>query len=84
MPGKYVTVDAVATFVHHRGPTTLPGHPPDTSRGRVVLCLHDAGGNGGGFTPRSDIPVDTNDFAAAPAGGGGSSPSAPADDDIPF
>ena len=42
----------------------------------------DAGGNGGGFTPRSDIPVDTEDFAAAPAGG--ASPSAPADDDIPF
>ena len=43
----------------------------------------DAGGNGGGFTPRSDIPADTGDFAAAPAGGG-SGPSAPADDDIPF
>ncbi len=45
------------------------------------------GGNGGGFAPRSDVPVDTNDFAAAPAGGGGApngSPSAPADDDIPF
>ena len=41
------------------------------------------GGNGGGFTPRSDIPADTGDFAAAPAGGG-SAPSAPADDDIPF
>ena len=40
------------------------------------------GGNGGGFTPRSDIPADTGDFAAAPAGGSGS--SAPADDDIPF
>ena len=41
-----------------------------------------AGGNG--FTPRSDIPVDTNDFAAAPAGplGGGSSDAG--DDDIPF
>ena len=37
---------------------------------------------GNGFTARSDIPVDTNDFAAAPAGGS-SSPSAP-DDDIPF
>jgi single-strand DNA-binding protein len=44
----------------------------------------DAGGGGGGFTPRSDIPVDTGDFAAAPAGNGGRSPSAPADDDIPF
>jgi single-strand DNA-binding protein len=44
------------------------------------------GGNGGSFTPRSDIPVDTNDFAAAPAGGSSTSasPSAPADDDIPF
>jgi single-strand DNA-binding protein len=44
------------------------------------------GGGAGGFTPRSDVPVDTGDFAAAPAGGGapnGHSPSA-ADDDIPF
>jgi single-strand DNA-binding protein len=38
------------------------------------------GGAGNGFTPRSDIPVDTQDFAAAPA----PSSSAPADDDIPF
>jgi single-strand DNA-binding protein len=37
-------------------------------------------GNGGGFTPSSDIPADTTDFAGAPAGGGGSPP----DDDIPF
>jgi single-strand DNA-binding protein len=44
----------------------------------------DAGGSSGGFTPRSDIPVDTDDFAAAPAGGGGGPSSAPADDDIPF
>jgi single-strand DNA-binding protein len=41
------------------------------------------GGGGNGFTPRSDIPVDTNDFAAAPTGGSSSSSSAP-DDDIPF
>jgi single-strand DNA-binding protein len=40
------------------------------------------GGNGGGFTAsRTDVPVNTDDFAAAPVGGG---PSAPADDDIPF
>ncbi|MEA2248524.1 MAG: single-strand DNA-binding protein [Solirubrobacteraceae bacterium] len=39
----------------------------------------DEGGQGNGFSARSDIPVDTNDFAAAPAGR-----SAPADDDIPF
>jgi single-strand DNA-binding protein len=44
----------------------------------------DAGpSSGGGFTPRSDIPVDTGDFA--PVGGNGSSrPADPADDDIPF
>jgi single-strand DNA-binding protein len=40
---------------------------------------------GGGFTPRSDIPVDTGDFAAAPAANGTATPSpAAADDDIPF
>jgi single-strand DNA-binding protein len=39
----------------------------------------DEGGQSNGFSARSDIPVDTNDFAAAPAGR-----SAPADDDIPF
>jgi single-strand DNA-binding protein len=44
-------------------------------------------GGGGGFTPRSDVPVDTNDFASAPPAGvanGSASSSAPADDDIPF
>ena len=39
-------------------------------------------GGGGGFTPRSDVPVDTNDFATAPSAP--SSPAAVADDDIPF
>lgn len=36
-------------------------------------------GNGGGFTPRSDVPADTSDFEGAPAGGG-----AGGEDDIPF
>jgi len=35
------------------------------------------GGQSNGFTPRSDIPVDTGDCVAAPAGGA-------SDDDIPF
>ena len=39
------------------------------------------GGGGNGFTPRSDIPVDTNDYQ--PAGVSSGAP-APADDDIPF
>ena len=44
------------------------------------------GQQSGGFTPRSDIPVDTGDFASpTPVGaGGGNGASAPADDDIPF
>jgi 3-oxoadipate enol-lactonase len=43
---KYVTIGGLATLVHHRGVTTLPGHPPDCGLGATVLCLHDAGGNG--------------------------------------
>jgi single-strand DNA-binding protein len=35
------------------------------------------GENGGRFTPQSDVPADTADFASAPAGSAG-------DDDIPF
>jgi single-strand DNA-binding protein len=44
----------------------------------------DAGGNGNGFTPRSDVPADTRDFepAGTPAGGGSSSGAG--EDDIPF
>jgi pimeloyl-ACP methyl ester carboxylesterase len=54
VPCKYVPVDGVATFVHHRGRTTLPGLPPDTSQGEVVLCLHDAGDNGNVFAALLD------------------------------
>ena len=46
----------------------------------------DAGGapgqQQGGFTPKSDVPTDTSDFASAPVGGGTAPP--PPDDDIPF
>lgn len=43
------------------------------------------GGNGGGFSAsRSDVPINTDDFAAAPVGGGGGGSSSAADDDIPF
>ena len=41
------------------------------------------GAQTGGFTPRSDVPVDTSDFATAAAPVGGGSPPA-SDDDIPF
>ena len=37
-------------------------------------------GAGNGFTPHSDVPADTSDFAPQPVG----ARNAPADDDIPF
>jgi single-strand DNA-binding protein len=53
-----------------------------------VQFLGSAGGEGGGgFTPRSDVPVSTDDFAPAPVGGGGGGGmggGSIADDDIPF
>jgi pimeloyl-ACP methyl ester carboxylesterase len=49
VPAKYQTIGDVATLVYHRGPTTLPGAPPDVTVGKPVLCIHDAGGNGNGF-----------------------------------
>ena len=45
MPHKYFSVDDIATYVHHAPPTTLPGEPPDLSRGETLLYLHGAGGN---------------------------------------
>ena len=49
MPHKYFTLEGVATYIHHAGPTTLPGVAPDRSRGETVLCLHGAGSNGAIF-----------------------------------
>ena len=43
----------------------------------------DGQGGGGGFTPRSDVPVNESDFQPAGAASGNGAPSA-ADDDIPF
>jgi single-strand DNA-binding protein len=41
----------------------------------------DSGGGSNGFTPRSDVPANTDDFQPVTTGGGASSA---ADDDIPF
>lgn len=49
VPQKYLHVGDVATLIHHRGPTTLPGQPPETDRGATIICLHDAGTNGRQF-----------------------------------
>jgi hypothetical protein len=54
VPAKYQTIGAVATLVQHRGRTTLPGTPPDTTAGPVVLCVHDAGMGGGSFAELMD------------------------------
>ena len=47
-----------------------------------------SGGGGGGFTPRSDVPVSTDDFTPVGANSGNSGysggSSSAADDDIPF
>ena len=43
----------------------------------------DDGQGGGGFTPRSDVPVNESDFQPAGSPSGNGAPSA-ADDDIPF
>jgi pimeloyl-ACP methyl ester carboxylesterase len=51
VPYKYVSVGGTATYVHHAGPTTLPGKPPDLSRGRPVVCLHGSSLNQAVFDP---------------------------------
>ena len=43
------------------------------------LGSREGGENGGRFTPQSDVPADTADFAQAPVAAGGTT-----DDDIPF
>ena len=44
------------------------------------LGSREGGENGGRFTPQSDVPADTADFAQAPVATGGTT----TDDDIPF
>ena len=51
---KYVTVGGVATLVHHRGRTTLPGSSPNTDQGATIVCCHDAGSDGKQFADLMD------------------------------
>ncbi|MCU1504002.1 MAG: alpha/beta hydrolase, partial [Ilumatobacteraceae bacterium] len=60
MPAKYFTIDSVATFVHHRGPTTLPGRPPAAADGATIVCVHDVAGNGHVFTGVLDALADAH------------------------
>ncbi|MBA3408150.1 MAG: single-stranded DNA-binding protein [Solirubrobacterales bacterium] len=50
---------------------------------QFLSSREDGQGGGGGFTPRSDVPVNESDFQPAGAPSGNGAPSA-ADDDIPF
>jgi single-strand DNA-binding protein len=61
----------------------------DISADSVVPVVRDGqrgqgSGQSNGFTPRSDVPANTDDFQQPVASGGGGYRSAPADDDIPF
>jgi len=62
--GKRQTVEIIANSVQFLGSRDGSG-------------ASGGGGEGGGFTPSSDVPADASDFAGASVGGG-------ADDDIPF
>ena len=67
---------------------------PDGQKRQAVEIVADAvqflgsreegpmGGGSNGFTPHSDVPADTSDFAPQPVGGRGGDVAA--DDDIPF
>jgi len=55
---KYFNVGSVATFVHHRGPTTLPGRAPAPGSGAAVVCVHDVAANGNVFAGVLDALAD--------------------------
>ncbi len=46
MPTKYIHINGHAVYMHYAGKTTLPDVVPDFSKGRKVVMIHGAGGNG--------------------------------------
>lgn len=60
VPDKYFDVDGIATLVHHRGATVLPGSPPNLDDGQAILLLHDAGVNGNAFSDLMDLLMVTH------------------------
>jgi pimeloyl-ACP methyl ester carboxylesterase len=61
VPHKYFRIDGVATYLHHRGPSTLPEVVPDRRQGERILCLHGAGGNGAVFDPLLDLLAERHE-----------------------
>jgi pimeloyl-ACP methyl ester carboxylesterase len=49
MPTKYLHIDGHAIYLHYAGKTTLPDVVPDFTKGRKIIFIHGAGGNGHGF-----------------------------------
>lgn len=68
---KRQSIDIIADSVQFLG-----------GRGEGEGGSYGGGQQSSGFTPQSDIPADSSDFAPAPVGG--SSPAPAGDDDIPF
>jgi len=54
MPTKYIHVNGHAIYIHHAGKTTLPDVVPDFSRGRKIVLVHGAGGNGHAWRSQID------------------------------
>jgi 3-oxoadipate enol-lactonase/4-carboxymuconolactone decarboxylase len=75
LPSKYAYVDGTAVHYSHCGVSTLPGVVPRIDRGRLLLFLHDAGGNAGmwedqlGLCSASHSPI-TFDFPGHGRSGG--------------
>ena len=64
MPNKYLYVDDLAVFVHHVGPTTLPGTPPRLETGRPIVCIHGTPDNGAIFADvLSELEADHSPLA---------------------
>jgi len=64
MPYRYTSVADVSIYVHHTGPTTLPGRPPVLARDTTLVCLHGAGGNQGVFDGLFETLEDRYDLVA--------------------
>src|SRR5262249_5974282 len=54
MPTKYTDVKGHAIYYHYHGATTLPDVVPDFSRGRKIVFIHGAGGNGAPWNNQID------------------------------
>ena len=83
--GRPVAIDGRLEWREYQDKSGNQREAIDIIADNVQFLGSPGGGEDGGssFTPRSDVPVDTGDFAPASVGGSGGG-SAPADDDIPF